>query len=211
MHANEVILTLGRSHTTEAFLKEAAKKREFQVGERCSLRPDVGHPAQGLLPAWRGRGLQVVVAEGAPRYNGHLMARKLAEAGIQTTVIADASVFAMMARANKVAAAPCALLCLARAQESPERRWLQVLVGAHAVLANGSIIASCGTHMVALAARHFSVPFVVLVGLHKLSPQFPYDPQVAFNGEAACCGTACSAVHDRALLLWCLRRAAQPC
>lgn len=45
---------------------------------------------------------QVVVAEGAPRYGGHVMARRLAEAGIQTTVIADSAVFAMMARANKV-------------------------------------------------------------------------------------------------------------
>ena len=46
--------------------------------------------------------MQVVVAEGAPRYDGHLMARKLAAAGVQTTVIADCAVFAMMARANKV-------------------------------------------------------------------------------------------------------------
>jgi translation initiation factor eIF-2B subunit beta len=42
------------------------------------------------------------VAEGAPRYDGHVMARKLADAGIQTTAIADSMVFAMMARANKV-------------------------------------------------------------------------------------------------------------
>lgn len=31
LHANEVILTLGMSHTTAAFLKEAVRKREFQV------------------------------------------------------------------------------------------------------------------------------------------------------------------------------------
>jgi len=45
---------------------------------------------------------QVVVAEGAPRYDGHLLARKLADAGIQVTLIPDCAVFAMMARANKV-------------------------------------------------------------------------------------------------------------
>ena len=45
---------------------------------------------------------QVVVAEGAPRFDGHLMARKLADAGITTTLIADSAVYAMMARANKV-------------------------------------------------------------------------------------------------------------
>ena len=60
---------------------------------------------------------------------------------------------------------------------------LQVLVGAHAVLANGGVICACGINMVALAARKHSVPFVVLVGLHKLSPLFPHDPDLAFNGE----------------------------
>lgn len=48
--------------------------------------------------------VQVVVAEGAPRYGGHQMARKLAQAGISTTAIADSAIFAMMARVNKVCA-----------------------------------------------------------------------------------------------------------
>ncbi len=47
---------------------------------------------------------QVVVAEGAPRYGGQELARKLAQAGLQTTAIPDAAIFAMMARVNKV---PC--------------------------------------------------------------------------------------------------------
>lgn len=63
---------------------------------------------------------------------------------------------------------------------------LQVLVGAHAVLANGGVIAPSGVHMVALAAKRHSIPFVVLVGLHKLSPLFPHDPDVTFNGGYLC-------------------------
>ncbi|WIA19964.1 hypothetical protein OEZ85_005842 [Tetradesmus obliquus] len=129
IHANEVILTYGMSDTTFLFLKEASRKREFQV----------------------------VVAEAAPRFDGHTMARQLADAKVQTTLIADSAVFAMMARANKV------------------------LVGAHAVLANGGVIAPAGVHMVALAAKRHSIPFVVLVGLHKLSPLFPHDPDVTLN------------------------------
>ena len=74
IHANEVILTFGMSNTTLLFLKEAAKKRDFQV----------------------------VVAEGAPMYGGHQQARQLAQAGINTTAIADSAIFAMMARVNKV-------------------------------------------------------------------------------------------------------------
>jgi translation initiation factor 2B subunit (eIF-2B alpha/beta/delta family) len=46
--------------------------------------------------------VQVVVAEAAPRFDGHTMARQLADAKVQTTLIADSAVFAMMARANKV-------------------------------------------------------------------------------------------------------------
>lgn len=76
------------------------------------------------------------MAEGAPRFDGHSNASRLAAAGVQTTLIADSAVFAMMARANKV------------------------LVGAHAVLADGGIIAAAGMHLVALAAKRHAIPFV---------------------------------------------------
>jgi len=41
-------------------------------------------------------------------------------------------------------------------------------VGAHAVMANGGVLAPVGMHMVALAARRHAVPFVVLAGVHKV-------------------------------------------
>lgn len=64
-------------------------------------------PALTRTAALRGRCCacccgQVVVAEDAPRYDGHAMARQLADAKVHTTLIADSAVFAMMARANKV-------------------------------------------------------------------------------------------------------------
>lgn len=65
VHANEVILTMGRSRTTQLFLCKAAEKRQFQV----------------------------VVAEGAPAFQGLTMARTLAESGIPATVITDAAVY----------------------------------------------------------------------------------------------------------------------
>lgn len=45
---------------------------------------------------------------------------------------------------------------------------MKVIVGAHAVMANGGVLAPVGLHMVALAARRHAVPFVVLTGLHKV-------------------------------------------
>jgi len=88
VHSNEVILTFGYCRTVHLFLREAAKKRQFQV----------------------------VVAEGAPAYEGQKLARDLAADGINTTCITDSAVFAMMARAN------------------------MVVIGAHAVLANGGML-----------------------------------------------------------------------
>ena len=81
IHTDEVILTLGYSRATSLFLRAAGKKRDFQV----------------------------VVAEGAPLCSGRRMARELSGAGIQTTFITDATVFAMMARSNMVVVGASAL------------------------------------------------------------------------------------------------------
>ena len=43
-----------------------------------------------------------------------------------------------------------------------------VLIGAHAVMANGGIIAPLGSHTLALAAQKHGVSVVVLAGLHKV-------------------------------------------
>ena len=42
-------------------------------------------------------------------------------------------------------------------------------------------MAGAGNQLTAMAAKHHAVPFVVLVGLQKLSPLFPHDPSVSFN------------------------------
>uniref|UniRef100_A0A3B4FLR9 Translation initiation factor eIF2B subunit beta n=1 Tax=Pundamilia nyererei TaxID=303518 RepID=A0A3B4FLR9_9CICH len=73
IHSNEVIMTIGRSRTVEAFLKDAARTRKFHV----------------------------IVAECAPFCQGHEMATNLSKAGIETTVITDAAIFAVMSRVNK--------------------------------------------------------------------------------------------------------------
>jgi len=125
IHANEVIMTFGSSRTVEEFLKSAARKRRFEV----------------------------IVAESAPSFRGQDLAMKLSKSGIETTLITDSAIFAMMARVNKV------------------------IVSTHSVMANGGLIALTGTHMVALAAKHHSVPFVVCTGLYKLCPVYPYSQE----------------------------------
>jgi len=111
---------MGFSKTVFAFLKNAAKDRVFQV----------------------------IVAEGAPSYHGHKLATDLAKEKIQTTLIPDSAIFAMMARVNKV------------------------IIGTHSVMANGGLKAVIGTHSLALAAKHYSVPFIVCAPMFKLCPEF---------------------------------------
>jgi translation initiation factor eIF-2B subunit beta len=130
IHASEVILTAGQSRTVEAFLRKAAKKRKFQV----------------------------IVVECAPFFHGHQLGLSLAKEGIETTVITDSAVFAMMSRVNKV------------------------IIGTHTVMANGGLKAISGSHAIALAAKYYSVPLIVCAALFKLSPQYlcSYD-QESFN------------------------------
>jgi len=125
IHANEVILTLGRSKTVERFLKHAAKERKFQV----------------------------IVAECAPFYHGQEMATSLAKAKIQTTVITDSAIFAIMSRVNKV------------------------IIGTNSILANGGLRAVCGSHTVALSAKHYSVPLYVCASMLKLTPTYACDSE----------------------------------
>lgn len=130
IHSNEVIMTAGKSKTVEAFLKDAARKRKFQV----------------------------IVVECAPFYHGQELAVSLAKAGIETTVINDSAVFAIMSRVNKV------------------------IIGTHTVMANGGLKAINGSHAIALAAKHFSVPMIVCAAIFKLSPEFLCsNDQDAFN------------------------------
>ncbi|CAA3019375.1 translation initiation factor eIF-2B subunit beta, partial [Olea europaea subsp. europaea] len=126
----EVILTFGRSRTVLKFLCAAKEKK---------------------------RSFEVFIAEGAPRCQGHVLAKELAGHGLKSTVIGDAAVFAIISRVNLV------------------------IVGAHAVMANGGVIVPIGMNMVALAARKHAIPFVVVAGIHKLCPLYPHNQEVSLN------------------------------
>ena len=82
------------------------------------------------------------------------MASRLAAAGIDTTHMETAAVFAIMPRVHKV------------------------LLPAYAVLANGGLVAPTGANLVALAAYYQRVPVVCVTGLlYKLCPLYPHEGQ----------------------------------
>jgi translation initiation factor eIF-2B subunit beta len=77
--------------------------------------------------------------------------KPLTAVGIPVYVIPDSHVFAIMSRVNKV------------------------VLATHTVLANGGLVAAAGAHMIAKTAKEHRVPVMVLSGVYKLSPVYPFD------------------------------------
>lgn len=77
--------------------------------------------------------------------------KPLIAAGIEVYVIPDSHVFAIMSRVNKV------------------------ILATHTVLANGGLVAAAGAAMIARAAKDHQTPVVVVSGVYKLSPVYPFD------------------------------------
>lgn len=98
--------------------------------------------------AAKDRKFTVIVPETAPSYTGHHLARSLSKLGISVLLIPDSSIFAVMPRVSKV------------------------VLGAHAVLANGGLISPSGAFATALAAKQHSTPVVILTGVYKVCPEW---------------------------------------
>ncbi|QKX56133.1 uncharacterized protein TRUGW13939_03233 [Talaromyces rugulosus] len=79
--------------------------------------------------------------------------KPLTALGITVILIPDSAVFAIMSRVNKV------------------------ILGTHSVLANGGLIAAAGTRVIARAAKVHETPVVVVSGVYKLSPVYPFDTE----------------------------------
>ena len=83
--------------------------------------------------------------------SSELFQKPLTAAGITVILIPDAAVFALMSRVNKV------------------------ILGTHVVLANGGLVAAAGAKTIAKAASVHRTPVVVVTGVYKLSPIYPFD------------------------------------
>ena len=126
------ILTLGNSSYVERFFCDAAVSKQG----KCHF--------------------EVFLVESAPYCSGHEMAERLALTGIESTMISDAALYAVMPLIDIV------------------------ILPTHAVMANGGLITPSGGHIVAQAACDHAVPVVCLTDLFKLSPKYPHDPDI-FN------------------------------
>lgn len=106
-----------------------------------------------LKHAAESRKFTVILTESSPNdlVDSHEMAETLAQAGINTILVPDSAVFGLMSRVNKV------------------------IMGTHVVLQNGGLLAAAGAKQVALAARVHATPVVIVTGVYKLTPFYPYD------------------------------------
>ena len=128
INEGEIILTANHSDQLEEFFIEAKQSKNFKV----------------------------IVAESAPSLNGTIQAKNLIAKGIDTTVVSDAAVYAIMPKVNKV------------------------IIGTRSIMANGGLISYNGVYNVCLCAQMFNIPVIVVGGTFKLTPMFPFGHET-FN------------------------------
>ena len=88
--------------------------------------------------------IRVICCETFPVLSGQQFILDLAKKGIDSYLIHDAAAYSMMSLCSKV------------------------VIGCHAILANGGILVPSGGSNIVMAAKQFKVPVIVLSGLYKV-------------------------------------------
>lgn len=97
------------------------------------------------------RKFRVIIVDTRPNHEGLEMLRRLVAKDISCTCVQINAVGFIMPQVTKV------------------------LLGAHALLANGYVMSRSGTAQVALIAKHFNVPVLVCCETHKFSERVQTD------------------------------------
>lgn len=145
IHSNEIILTHSSSRTVQKFLLKAAEKRKFTVIHAESFPNDHEETNSTIM------GTQGSESDDTEELSLGAFQKPLTAAGITVVVITDAAVFAIMSRVNKV------------------------ILATHAVIANGGLVAAAGARIIAKAAHRHRTPVIVVSGVYKLSPEYPFE------------------------------------
>ncbi|KAF2759650.1 nagb/rpia/CoA transferase-like protein [Pseudovirgaria hyperparasitica] len=144
IHANEMILIHSVSTTVQKFLLTVARKRKFTVIVAEGSPNDAEETHDTVL---NGRRKVTDELEGEDRF------KPLHAAGIETVVISDSQISAIMPRINTV------------------------ILATHAVLANGALLAASGASIIATLAKAHRTPVYVLSPVYKLSPVYPFNDE----------------------------------
>lgn len=103
---------------------------------------------------WKKRNFTCIITESYPNNldKAQKFALKLSDLGIDTIIIPDSMIFAVMSKIGKV------------------------IIGCKQIFSNGSaIVSSTGVQTVVQCAKEFRVPIIVMAGLYKLSSISPFD------------------------------------
>ena len=138
-------LRLQAAHTAEALIDysrwavvEAAGRAASHIGPGKRLMThSLSSTVLAVFQQLRGQGLEVIVTESRPLNEGHLLAKRLSEWAIPTTLITDAQMGLFGTQADAV------------------------IVGADTLLQDGGVINKVGTYLLALVARDQGIPFYV--------------------------------------------------
>ena len=142
--------------TADTFIKnseEAVKKigiigaRRIRDGDVLLTHCNSSCAISVMITAFKqGKNISVFATETRPRFQGHITAKTLGEAGIPVTLITDNAVRYFVNDVDLV------------------------IVGADAIAANGAVINKIGTSMVALAAHEARTHVYVAAETYKFSP-----------------------------------------
>ncbi|MEM4389156.1 MAG: S-methyl-5-thioribose-1-phosphate isomerase [Candidatus Micrarchaeia archaeon] len=108
-----------------------------------------------------GKSIDVIACETRPKYQGHITARELRDAGVPVTLIVDSAMKSFIRDAHIA------------------------LVGADAISATGDLYNKIGTSVLALVAHHAGVPFYSAAELHKFDPLTMWGTMETIEERAA--------------------------
>ncbi len=134
--------------------KEAVKKigkfgaQRIRDGSTILTHCNSSAALEVIIQAHRsGKEIKVFNTETRPWLQGHITSRRLAEEGIDVTMIVDSAVRYFMRDIDVV------------------------VVGADTIASNGAVINKIGTSQIALVAHEARVPFMVAAETYKFSPE----------------------------------------
>ncbi|VVC45190.1 Initiation factor 2B-related,Methylthioribose-1-phosphate isomerase-like, N-terminal domain [Cinara cedri] len=105
---------------------------------------------------YNNKQFSVIIVDSAPWYEGRQMLHRLVQNDVKCTYVLLSATSFIMTRATKV------------------------LLGAHALLANGYVMGRAGSSQIALVAKHFNVPVLVCCETYKFTERVQTD-SIVYN------------------------------
>jgi translation initiation factor eIF-2B subunit delta len=117
---------------------ETARQLASHLGpDRTLMTHSLSSTVLAVFRGLHGQGLKAIITESRPLYEGRLLAKRLSDWHVPTTLITDAQIGLFVSQADAV------------------------VIGADSLLPDGSLVNKAGSYPLALAARDQGVPFYV--------------------------------------------------